>query len=105
MTTADRVYARGRSLSYRGGPPPGTGHRHPSLPSQQQGRVAKLSQPGVSSQEDEYTTYAPRGEKCRTCGAEFRSLELVRRAPAGTLTGVPSVRPYVHIVCTGEGAS
>lgn len=104
MTAADRVFTRGRSLSYPGGiDPPGIGRRH-SSPPPQRGRVAKLSQPESSAQEAEYTTYAPQGEKCRVCTKPFTSLERVRRAArTQSPAGVPSRRPYAHIVCPDDG--
>ncbi|MEV5986907.1 hypothetical protein AB0L85_18090 [Streptomyces sp. NPDC052051] len=44
--------------------------------------------------QDEYKTYAPKGEKCRRCHQPFGNLEVVQRVkPRGE---VPSGRPYVH---------
>lgn len=48
----------------------------------------------TDAQRGEYTTCAPKGEKCRRCHQPFSSLEVVRRVhPFGIATG----RPYVHL--------
>ena len=54
----------------------------------------------TDAQRGEYTTYAPRGEKCRRCHVPFGSLEVVRRVQP---FGVPTGRPYVHIECAEAG--
>lgn len=49
----------------------------------------------------EYTTYAPKGEKCRRCHKPFGSLEAVRRVqPSGE---EPNGRPYAHMRCAEAG--
>jgi hypothetical protein len=54
---------------------------------------------GTDAQQGEYSTYAPKGEKCRRCHKPFASLEPVERVhPFGIATG----RPYVHPDCRAE---
>lgn len=58
---------------------------------------------GTDAYQDEYTTYAPKGEKCRRCHKHFGSLEVVRRVrPSGE---EPNGRPYAHLECLAEGKS
>lgn len=48
----------------------------------------------------EYSTYAPKGEKCRKCHQPFASLEVVRRVQSA---GKAANRPYVHVGCVETG--
>lgn len=91
MTTADRN-ARGRSLFARGTLP--SSGRHLS-----RGEVAYMFSTD-NAREGEYTTYAPKGERCSHCGAELASLEACRRVSSdGECHGL-----YVHMVCPTQGA-
>ncbi|GAA2224468.1 hypothetical protein GCM10010360_51710 [Streptomyces nogalater] len=55
----------------------------------------------TDAQQSEYTTYAPRGEKCRRCHKTFGSLEVVRRVkPSGE---EPNGRPYACVECPPGG--
>ncbi|GGT05412.1 hypothetical protein GCM10010206_79410 [Streptomyces cinerochromogenes] len=57
----------------------------------------------ANAQQGEYTTYAPKGEKCRRCHKPFASLEVVRRVkPSGE---EPNRRPYACVECPTEGKS
>lgn len=93
MTTADRVNARGRSLFDWGVMPP-NGRRL----SRTQGRAANVSQT-TNAREGEYSTYAPKGEKCRRCLKPFKTLETCRRVVTDRSSGGPALGPYEHIEC------
>lgn len=54
--------------------------------------------------EQEYGTYAPRGEKCPDCNQAIKSLEPCYRISQERVSGPPAVR-YRHAVCPGEAAS
>lgn len=50
----------------------------------------------------EYTTYAPKGERCRRCGKPLKNLEMCRRVSTGGAATGPHPGLYEHIAGCGE---
>lgn len=99
MTTADRANARRRSLFDWGVLHPNGRHPSPLVSTR---RVANLSQPSTDASQREYSTYAPKGAKCRKCGKPFRTLETVTRVAVERASGGSSADQYEHHACGGH---
>ncbi len=81
MTTADRVFARGRSLSFDWGTLPPNAPSRPS-PCSRLGRTASVLQPG----DFDYATYAPPGTNCADCNKPIKSTQVARRTDSPNVT-------------------
>lgn len=53
----------------------------------------------TDARQQEYTTYAPPGERCRNCRKPFKSLETCRRVATERVSGGSSADRYEHREC------